>query len=168
MFLFVDKKSEDYDKLYTELKEIANNYKSSLKIFIGTLSDPFSKQYSFMFGIQKSDIPAVRILKFGEKTNFYKLDSLDVDKSSIETFIQQFLKNKLEPYEPIFDFDSYNSNSNLILTLDKYDFNDFLGDSSVNLLIHFCKYFFYYPESKKKLNIIKNFQIKNFLIRMKK
>ena len=95
-----------------------------------------------MFGIQKSDIPAVRILKFGEKTKFFKLDSLDFDKNSIETFIQQFLKNKLEPYEPIYDFDSYNTNSNLISTLDKYDFNDVLGDTSVNLLIHFCKYIF--------------------------
>ena len=140
LFLFVDKKSEAYDKLYAELKEIAKNYKSSLKVFIGTLSDSFSKQYSFMFGIQKNDTPAVRILKFGEKTKFFKPDPLDFDKNSIETFIQQFLKNKLEPYEPIYDFGSY-SNSDLILTLDKYDFNDVLADTSVNLLIYFCKYF---------------------------
>jgi protein disulfide-isomerase A1 len=98
LYLFRDSsKKEEVDRLYNDLKSIAPDVKTKVKLVHLDVVNPIEKIISAHFGINAEDLPIAVIFEAGKvRTLQYRLKN-DLNAETIKTFIKGFLDKTIDP-----------------------------------------------------------------------
>ncbi|EDW94574.1 protein disulfide-isomerase [Drosophila yakuba] len=98
LLFFVSREAGHIEKYVDPLKEIAKQYRDDI-LFVTISSDEEDHTRIFeFFGMNKEEVPTIRLIKLEEDMAKYKPESNDLSAETIEAFLKKFLDGKLKQH----------------------------------------------------------------------
>ncbi|MCL4143535.1 UNVERIFIED_CONTAM: hypothetical protein GTU68_054316 [Idotea baltica] len=98
LLIFVSKEAGHYDSYLETAKTVAKKFKGKLLfVTINTDEEDHARIMEF-FGMQKEEVPSLRIIKLEEDMAKYKPKSYEITDENLSEFIQSFLDGKLKQH----------------------------------------------------------------------
>ncbi|KAH8307447.1 hypothetical protein KR044_012582 [Drosophila immigrans] len=98
LLFFVSKDAGHIEAHVDPLKEIAKKYREDI-LFVTISSDEEDHTRIFeFFGMNKEEVPTIRLIKLEEDMAKYKPESSDLSAETIEAFLKKFLDGKLKQH----------------------------------------------------------------------
>jgi len=98
LLIFLSKAAEHYDEYVETAKTVGKKYKGKLLfVTINTDEEDHARILEF-FGMQKEEVPALRIIKLEEDMAKYKPKNYDITEENLSSFVQDFLDGKLKQH----------------------------------------------------------------------
>ena len=95
LFLFVSASSDEYGSQKDMATKIANEFKGKVMIILLNTDDQSLEKFLNLLGIQKSELPGMRLM-FGVKDT-YGPEVGGIDEDNVRKFLQDYLDGKLTP-----------------------------------------------------------------------
>lgn len=136
VLLFGSQAADTFAKLKEEFQTTAKEFRGK-SLFVTVNSDETENERVLeYFGLQQSELPAVRLITLKDEMNKYKFDSADISSSALKTFVTSFFDGKLKPHllsqEIPEDWDK-----NPVKVLVGKNFYDVANDESKTVLVTF-------------------------------
>lgn len=153
VLLFGSSQSDTYEKIREEFQGAAKNFRGKVirKPCIGDKTSISSLQTLFVtvdgdetenervleyFGLQKSELPSIRLITLKDQMTKYKPDFTEITSSGLTTFVNAFFADKLKPHllsqEVPEDWDA-----NPVKVLVGKNFHEVATDKSKTVLVTF-------------------------------
>ena len=98
LLFFVSKADGHIEKYVEPLKEIAKEYREDI-LFVTISSDEEDHTRIFeFFGMNKEEVPTLRLIKLEEDMAKYKPESNDLSAETIRAFLKKFMEGKLKQH----------------------------------------------------------------------
>ncbi|RXG70574.1 Protein disulfide-isomerase [Armadillidium vulgare] len=136
LLIFLSKEAGHYDKYLETAKTVGKKYKGKLLfVTINTDEEDHARIMEF-FGMQKEEVPALRIIKLEEDMAKYKPESYDITEDNLSSFVSKFLDGKLKQHllsqDPPEDWDK-----TPVKVLVASNFDEVAFDKSKDVLVEF-------------------------------
>jgi len=98
LLMFFSKEAGHYDSYLETAKNVGKKFKGQLLfVTINTDEEDHARILEF-FGMQKEEVPALRIIKLEEDMAKYKPKSYDITEENLSSFVQDFQDGKLKQH----------------------------------------------------------------------
>jgi protein disulfide-isomerase A1 len=98
LLVFKSKVDEDFQKLNDSIRELAKEFKNKLLFVLVNTDNEENGRITEFFGLQKDQIPAVRLISLADQLVKYKPDFTDIIPDKLRTFVNDYLGGKLKPH----------------------------------------------------------------------
>ncbi|XP_076280886.1 protein disulfide isomerase [Lasioglossum baleicum] len=136
LLLCLSKEAGHYDKYVESMKKLAKTFRGKvLFVTIDTDEADHSRILEYL-GIEKSDIPAMRIIELQKFINKYKPEKSDITAENVEEFVTAFLEGKLKKHVLTQDLPE-DWDKHPVKVLVGTNFQEVAFDTSKNVLVEF-------------------------------
>jgi len=98
LFLFVSASAEDYSTKVEIAKAIAKDHKGKMLFVTIDTDEEDHKRIMEFFGMEKSELPSMRIVKMEGDMLKFKPDSTELSDENIREFVTKYLAGELKPH----------------------------------------------------------------------
>ncbi|XP_037934146.1 protein disulfide-isomerase [Teleopsis dalmanni] len=136
LLFFVSKEAGHIEKHVEPLTDIAKQYREDI-LFVTISSDEEDHARIFeFFGMNKEEVPTIRLIKLEEDMAKYKPESKDLSADTIKEFLQKFMDGKLKQHLLSQDLpEDWDKNPVKVLVASNFD--DVALDKSKDVLVEF-------------------------------
>jgi len=136
VLLFGSQVADTFAKLREEFKTAAKDFRGK-SLFVTVNSDEAENERVLeYFGLQQSELPAVRLITLKDEMNKYKLEASDISSSVLSTFVNSFFDGKLKPHLLSQDVPE-DWDKNPVTVLVGKNFHEVANDQSKTVLVTF-------------------------------
>lgn len=98
LLLFISSSSDEFTSVRDQAAEVAKGFRDQvLFVTINTDDDDHQRILEF-FGMNKEEVPSMRLIKLEEEMSKYKPEKSDLTKDNIRSFVQDFIDGKLKQH----------------------------------------------------------------------
>lgn len=98
LLIFVSKEAGHVDKYVDGAKEIAKKYRNEMLFVTINTDEEDHKRILDFFGMEKEEIPSMRLIRLEENMAKYKPAVADLSAENIEKFVQSYLDGELKQH----------------------------------------------------------------------
>jgi len=98
MLLFVSASAEDYTAKVEIARGIAKDHKGEMRFITVNIDEEEHKRIMDFFGVEKAELPSMRILKREDDMLKFKPESTELSEENIKSFVKQYLAGELKPH----------------------------------------------------------------------
>jgi len=98
LFLFVSASADDYSAKVEIAKAIAKDHKGKMLFVTIDTDEEDHKRIMEFFGLEKSELPSMRIVKMEGDMLKFKPDSTELSDENIRVFVTKYLAGELKPH----------------------------------------------------------------------
>ncbi|XP_015587493.1 protein disulfide-isomerase [Cephus cinctus] len=136
LLVFLSKDGGHYDKYVEELKEPAKKFRGDVLFVTINADDHDHERILEFFGMKKSDVPAMRLIKLEQDMAKYKPGNPEISSENVLNFVTAFTEGKLSRHLLTQDVPE-DWDKNPVKVLVGTNFNDVALDKSKNVLVEF-------------------------------
>lgn len=134
--LFINKKSDDYEKNIDIYRSAAKDFKGKVLFVIINTDDEEHVKFLEFFGLKEEDVPTMRLIKTEEEMTKYKPEQKDFTEQAIKDFVNGVLEGKIKQHLLSQDLpEDWDKNPVKVLVSDNFDSVAF--DKSKDVLVEF-------------------------------
>jgi len=136
LILFGSKKSGHFEEIFELLKPVAKEFRNNVLFVTINIDEPDHKRILEFFGVNESEIPAMRVIKLDDNMTKYKPESADLTADNVKSFIQAYLDGKLKENllsQPLPD----DWDKKPVKVLVSSNFDEVVFDKEKNVLVEF-------------------------------
>ncbi|XP_017882152.1 protein disulfide-isomerase [Ceratina calcarata] len=136
LLVFLSKESGDFDEYVERLKEPAKKFRGEvLFVTISADESDYDRIFEF-FGMKKSEVPAMRIIKLEQDMAKYKPDKPEITSENVLEFVTAFVEGKTKKHLLTQDLPE-DWDKNPVKVLVSTNFNEVAFDKTKNVLVEF-------------------------------
>ncbi|KAJ8969711.1 hypothetical protein NQ314_001625 [Rhamnusium bicolor] len=98
LLLFLNKEDESFEKVSEAARSVAKPFKEQVLFVTIDANEEDHQRILEFFGMQKTEVPAARLIRLEEDMAKYKPETDDLTPESIQKFVQDFLDGKLKQH----------------------------------------------------------------------
>lgn len=98
VLLFGSQVADTFAKLREEFQTAAKDFRGKTLFVTVNSDDAENERVLEYFGLQQSELPAIRLITLKDEMNKYKLDSSDITSSVLTKFVTSFFDGQLKPH----------------------------------------------------------------------
>ncbi|KAK7873010.1 hypothetical protein R5R35_000310 [Gryllus longicercus] len=136
LLLFLSKEKGDFENLLEGVKDIAKDFRERV-LFVSINSDEDDHQRILeFFGMKKSEVPAMRLIKLEEDMAKYKPADPTISAENVKSFVTDFIDGKLKQHLLSQDLpDDWDKNPVKVLVSTNFD--EVVFDKTKDVLVEF-------------------------------
>ncbi|XP_027203325.1 protein disulfide isomerase isoform X2 [Dermatophagoides pteronyssinus] len=136
LLLFISQKDSDYEKKIETYRSAAKEYKGKVLFVILNSDDDEHEKIMEFFGIQKEQVPSMRLIRLEDEMTKFKPESNEFTEQSIKDFVSGVLSGKIKQHLLSQELpEDWDKNPVKILVSDNFDSVAF--DKSKDVLVEF-------------------------------
>lgn len=98
LLIFVSKEAGHFEKYVEDAKDIAKKYRNEMLFVTINTDEEDHKRILDFFGMEKEEIPSMRLIRLEENMAKYKPAVADLSAANIESFVQAYLDGSLKQH----------------------------------------------------------------------
>ncbi|KAF7266518.1 protein disulfide isomerase [Rhynchophorus ferrugineus] len=136
LLFFLDKSTDNYQTVTDVARDVAKNYRGQLLFVALDATEPDHERILEFFGMKKTDVPTVRLIKLEEDMAKYKPESEELTAENLQKFVQDYLDGKLKQHLLSQDLPE-DWNANPVKVLVSTNFDSVALDEAKDVLVEF-------------------------------